>query len=257
MKKLLSLLLILALIFSFAACGQGPGEDGTLLQTQQTQAQTEQTLPPQTDPVETLPPQTDPPPTLPLPVQTEPAPTLPLPPQTEPPVTEPPVTETQPIPTQPIPTEPIPTETVPTEPIQTEPVQTEPVQTEPITTEPTQPQEQYPDPNGSYTSREDVALYIHVYGCLPSNFITKAQARKLGWKSGALERYAPGKCIGGDVFKNREGILPGGHTYYECDIDTLGSYSGRGAKRIVFSTDGLIYYTDDHYESFTLLYGQA
>lgn len=252
MKKLLSLLLILALIFSFAACGQGPGEDGTLLQTQQTQAQTEQTLPPQTDPVETLPPQTDPPPTLPLPVQTEPAPTLPLPPQTEPPVTEPPVTETQPIPTQPIPTEPIPTETVPTEPIQTEPVQTEP-----ITTEPTQPQEQYPDPNGSYTSREDVALYIHVYGCLPSNFITKAQARKLGWKSGALERYAPGKCIGGDVFKNREGILPGGHTYYECDIDTLGSYSGRGAKRIVFSTDGLIYYTDDHYESFTLLYGQA
>lgn len=252
MKKLLSLLLILALVFSFAACGQGPGEDGTLLQTQQTQAQTEQTLPPQTDPVETLPPQTDPPPTLPLPVQTEPAPTLPLPPQTEPPVTEPPVTETQPTPTQPIPTEPIPTETVPTEPIQTEPVQTEP-----ITTEPTQPQEQYPDPNGSYTSREDVALYIHVYGCLPSNFITKAQARKLGWKSGALERYAPGKCIGGDVFKNREGILPGGHTYYECDIDTLGSYSGRGAKRIVFSTDGLIYYTDDHYESFTLLYGQA
>lgn len=247
MKKLLSLLLILALIFSFAACGQGPGEDGTLLQTQQTQAQTEQTLPPQTDPVETLPPQTDPPPTLPLPVQTEPAPTLPLPPQTEPPVTEPPVTETQPIPTQPIPTEPIPTETVPTEPIQTEPV----------TTQPTQPQEQYPDPDGSYTSREDVALYIHVYGCLPSNFITKAQARKLGWKSGALERYAPGKCIGGDVFKNREGILPGGHTYYECDIDTLGSYSGRGAKRIVFSTDGLIYYTDDHYESFTLLYGQA
>jgi hypothetical protein len=201
--------------------------------------------------VETLPPQTDPPPTLPLPVQTEPAPTLPLPPQTEPPVTEPLATETQPIPTQPIPTEPIPTETVPTEPIQTEPVQTEPV-----ITEPTQPQEQYPDPNGSYTSRDDVALYIHVYGCLPSNFITKAQARKLGWKSGALERYAPGKCIGGDVFKNREGILPGGHTYYECDIDTLGSYSGRGAKRIVFSTDGLIYYTDDHYESFTLLYGQ-
>jgi hypothetical protein len=234
-----------------AACGQGPGKDEVLLQTQQTQAQTEQTLPPQTDPVETLPPQTDPPPTLPLPVQTEPAPTLPLPPQTEPPVTEPPATETQPIPTQPIPTEPIPTETVPTEPIQTEPVQTEPV-----ITEPTQPQEQYPDPNGSYTSRDDVALYIHVYGCLPSNFITKAQARKLGWKSGALERYAPGKCIGGDVFKNREGILPGGHTYYECDIDTLGSYSGRGAKRIVFSTDGLIYYTDDHYESFTLLYGQ-
>ena len=79
-------------------------------------------------------------------------------------------------------------------------------------------------------------------------------ARKLGWKSGSVERYAPGKCIGGDRFMNREGLLPQGHTYYECDIDTLGA-SSRGAKRIVFSDDGLIYYTSDHYASFTLLYG--
>ena len=46
-----------------------------------------------------------------------------------------------------------------------------------------------------------------------------------------------------------------GRTYAECDIDTLGADS-RGAKRIVFSNDGLIYYTEDHYETFELLYGE-
>ena len=112
-----------------------------------------------------------------------------------------------------------------------------------------------PDINGSYSSAQDVALYIHTYGKLPDNFITKDEARKLGWSGGGLERYAPGKCIGGDRFQNREGLLPAGHTYYECDIDTLGK-SSRGAKRIVFSDDGLIYYTKDHYASFTLLYGE-
>ncbi len=113
------------------------------------------------------------------------------------------------------------------------------------------------DPEGSYTTKEDVALFIHLYGRLPDNFITKAEARKLGWESGSVERYAPGKCIGGDRFGNYEGILPTakGRTWTECDIDTLGANS-RGAKRIVFSNDGLIYYTDDHYESFTLLYGE-
>ena len=118
-------------------------------------------------------------------------------------------------------------------------------------------EEDVPDPDGSYTSKEDVALYIHLYGCLPSNFITKSEARKLGWKSGSVEKYAPGKCIGGDRFGNYEGLLPkaAGRTYYECDIDTLGGKS-RGAKRIVFSSDGLVYYTSDHYASFTLLYGE-
>lgn len=117
--------------------------------------------------------------------------------------------------------------------------------------------EDVPDPDGSYTSKEDVALYIHLYGCLPSNFITKSEARKLGWKSGSVEKYAPGKCIGGDRFGNYEGLLPkaAGRTYYECDIDTLGGKS-RGAKRIVFSNDGLVYYTSDHYASFTLLYAE-
>ena len=111
--------------------------------------------------------------------------------------------------------------------------------------------------DGSYTTKEDVALYIHLYGHLPDNFITKKEAQKLGWGGGSLEPYAPGKCIGGDYFGNYEGLLPEkkGRKYTECDIDTLGAKS-RGAKRIIFSNDGLIYYTDDHYESFELLYGE-
>lgn len=114
-----------------------------------------------------------------------------------------------------------------------------------------------PDEDGAYTSAEDVALYIHVYGRLPSNFITKKEAQALGWLGGGLEDYAPGKCIGGDHFGNYEGALPEkkGRKYRECDIDTLGTKS-RGAKRIIYSNDGLIYYTEDHYESFTLLYGE-
>lgn len=110
--------------------------------------------------------------------------------------------------------------------------------------------------DGSYTSKEDVALYIYQYGCLPSNFITKKEAEKLGWSGGSLEPYAPGMCIGGSRFGNYEGLLPerDGRIYTECDIDTLGARS-RGAKRIVFSNDGLIFYTEDHYESFELLYG--
>lgn len=113
------------------------------------------------------------------------------------------------------------------------------------------------DQYGSYTSKEDVALYIHTYGCLPQNFITKDQARQAGWNGGSLEPYCPGMCIGGDSFGNREGLLPKaqGRSWTECDINTLGADS-RGAERIVFSNDGLIYYTGDHYESFTLLYGQ-
>lgn len=110
--------------------------------------------------------------------------------------------------------------------------------------------------DGAYTSKEDVALYIYTYGHLPDNFITKKEAQDLGWPGGSLEPYAPGMCIGGSRFGNYEGLLPEaeGRRWTECDIDTLGAES-RGAKRIVFSNDGLIYYTEDHYESFELLYG--
>lgn len=113
------------------------------------------------------------------------------------------------------------------------------------------------DKDGSYTSKEDVALYIHTYGKLPSNFISKKDAQALGWSGGSLEPYAPGKSIGGSSFGNYEGSLPAkkGRKYTECDIDTQGK-SSRGAKRIVFSNDGLIYYTGDHYKTFELLYGE-
>ena len=114
------------------------------------------------------------------------------------------------------------------------------------------------DEDGSYTSKEDVAEYIHTYDHLPSNFITKKEAKNLGWVSseGNLDEVAPGMSIGGDYFGNYEGLLPeaDGRDYYECDIDFDGTY--RNAKRIVFSNDGLIYYTEDHYESFELLYGE-
>lgn len=107
------------------------------------------------------------------------------------------------------------------------------------------------DKNGSYTSKDDVALYIHTYGELPKNFISKKQAERLGWDGGSLEPYAPGKSIGGSYFGNYEGLLPDGD-YRECDIDYQGGR--RNAKRIVFSSDGRIYYTEDHYESFEQLY---
>ena len=107
---------------------------------------------------------------------------------------------------------------------------------------------------GSYTSAEDVAADLVTDGPLPGNFITKKEARALGWEGGSLEPYAPGCCIGGDRFGNYEGTLPEGD-YHECDIDTLGA-DRRGAKRLVYSDDGRIYYTEDHYESFTLLYGE-
>lgn len=110
--------------------------------------------------------------------------------------------------------------------------------------------------NGSYTSKEEVALYIHTYGHLPENYITKDEAYDLGWQSdGTLDEVAPGKSIGGDYFGNYEGILPDkpGREYHECDIDYVSG--NRNAKRIVYSNDGNIYYTEDHYNSFEHLYG--
>lgn len=111
--------------------------------------------------------------------------------------------------------------------------------------------------DGYYNSKEDVALYIHLYGCLPRNYVTKSYASDvLKCSTSRVEDYWPGGAIGGDVFGNREGLLPkkAGRTWTECDINTWGRYA-RGAERIVFSNDGLVYYTSDHYRSFELLYG--
>lgn len=115
---------------------------------------------------------------------------------------------------------------------------------------------------GTYISKDDVALYINTYKKLPKNYITKSEARKLGWQVGNnndLSKVAKGKSIGGDEFKNYEKLLPviDGRIYYECDIDYV--KGKRNAKRIVYAIDDdedvneevHIYYTDDHYNSFT------
>ena len=60
--------------------------------------------------------------------------------------------------------------------------------------------------------------------------------------------------IGGDYFGNWEGLLPEDYDYYEADINYEGGY--RNAERIVYSEEGLIFYTDDHYASFEQLYGE-
>ncbi len=112
------------------------------------------------------------------------------------------------------------------------------------------------DEHGSYTSCEEVSLYIYTFGHLPENYITKNEAEDLGWnsKEGNLWDVAPGMSIGGNRFGNYEKLLPEkkGRKYYECDIDYEGGY--RGEKRIIYSNDGLIFYTEDHYESFEQLY---
>ncbi len=112
------------------------------------------------------------------------------------------------------------------------------------------------DEHGAYTDVDSVARYIHTYGKLPSNYITKKEAEKRGWNSrqGNLAEVLPGMSIGGDHYGNYEKLLPTakGRSYRECDIDYR--EGRRNAKRIVFSNDGLIFYTDDHYASFEQLY---
>lgn len=111
------------------------------------------------------------------------------------------------------------------------------------------------EPDQSYTDKDHVAAYIHIYKKLPPNYITKAEARKLGWKEkGTLDQVAPGKSIGGDRFGNYEKILPDapGRSWKECDIDYV--RGNRNAKRICFSNDGLIYYSASHYKDFEKLY---
>ena len=106
--------------------------------------------------------------------------------------------------------------------------------------------------DGWYDTMEEVCVYLDVYGTLPGNFITKNEAKRLGWVSsqGNLWQVAKGKSIGGDRFGNYEGLLPDaqGRRYTECDIGFDGGY--RGSERVIFSNDGLLFYTQDHYATF-------
>lgn len=109
-----------------------------------------------------------------------------------------------------------------------------------------------PTYGNNYYDVVNVVLYLEVHNELPPNYITKSEAQALGWEGGSVEKYKEGAAIGGDTFGNREGLLPAanGRKYTECDIDTHG-YSSRGSRRLVFSNDGLYFYTSNHYESFS------
>lgn len=110
-------------------------------------------------------------------------------------------------------------------------------------------------PDKYYYSKEDVALYLHIYGKLPKNYLTKSQAKKKGWDSrdGNLWDVTDKGVIGGDVFSNREGKLPKGEKYFEADVNYKGGF--RGDDRLIYTSGGkVIYFTTDHYNNFEVLY---
>lgn len=152
--------------------------------------------------------------------------------------------------------QPVPAETEQAEPSPTPTPESMPAPTPEATPtpEPTEEPQASISEDDVYDTKDEVALYIYTFHHLPSCYMTKKEARKKGWENGALNQVIPGMCIGGDYFGNYEGLLPeNGDDYYECDIDTMHRKS-RGAKRIIFTEDGDVWYTDDHYESFEQLY---
>ena len=112
--------------------------------------------------------------------------------------------------------------------------------------------------DGTYTTKEDVARYIHTYGHLPDNFIAKKQAQALGWEGGSLEPYAPGKCIGGSRFGNYEGILPEKDGREPTPSATLTRWERRsaGVSALFSPTTGSSITRRTDYETFELLYGE-
>ena len=87
-------------------------------------------------------------------------------------------------------------------------------------------------------------------GHLPPRYVTKDEARARGWRGGGLCDAWPGHVIGGDTFGNFGRQLPNGRrVYHEADLDT--GCGPRGAKRLIYSNDGAIYVTVDHYNTFT------
>lgn len=106
------------------------------------------------------------------------------------------------------------------------------------------------DEKGEYTTAADVAAFIHKYHKLPSNYVSDSEAKKMGWKKSECPAEY-GIMIGGRKFQNREKLLPSGE-YFECDVDYNGDR--RGVNRLVFTKDGTVYHTEDHYESFEQLY---
>lgn len=102
------------------------------------------------------------------------------------------------------------------------------------------------------TSEKVVVPYVKEHGTLPDYYITKSKARAQGWNpaEGNLCDVLPGRAIGGDVFTNRERSLPtqSGRIWYEADLNY--NCGNRNADRLVYSNDGLVYVTHNHYKSF-------
>lgn len=111
--------------------------------------------------------------------------------------------------------------------------------------------EELVEEDGYYYDLEHVVAYLETYHHLPDNYITKNEAKDLGWEGGSVEDYLEDAAIGGDHFGNYEGVLPdaGKNAYRECDIDTHG-YKNRGSRRLIYTEDGEYYYSKDHYETF-------
>ena len=109
------------------------------------------------------------------------------------------------------------------------------------------------------TDAQQIVNYLAIYGELPENFITKEEARWLGWDSryNYVGEVAPGMSIGGDWFGNYDRLLPTkkGRRWYECDVNYRGK--GRGSERLIYSSDGLYYYTRDHYQTFTQMFPEG
>lgn len=227
-------------VYTVPPAEEGMAEAGTLFQTGENELTTEtakETIASETTPLETISHETTPPETIshettpPETISHETTPLETITHETTPPVTSSAEAESSP------------------------PQTTTPKSEETAAPETTAPEHSVKK-DGSYTTPEDVAEYIHTFGSLPKNFISKSEAKSLGWDSseGNLWDVAKGKSIGGDRFGNYEGLLPNanGRTYTECDVNYSGGF--RGSERIVFSNDGLIYYTNDHYKTFTKLY---
>jgi len=113
---------------------------------------------------------------------------------------------------------------------------------------------------GIYTAKDSVATYIYLFHKLPSNYVNKATGQTLyeneTGNTFSKWNFNPwtllGVMIGGDIFYNNEGLLPSENSYRECDVDYHDS--SRGTKRLIYTLNGIVYYTANHYESFTKIY---
>ncbi|MDN6626562.1 MAG: hypothetical protein L0K82_05045 [Pisciglobus halotolerans] len=107
-----------------------------------------------------------------------------------------------------------------------------------------------------YFKKDEVAQYLHEYGMLPPNYLTKKEAQAKGWNDaeGNLWKVTKQSVIGGDYFGNFEGKLPKkkGRRYFEADVNYEGGY--RGSERLIYSNDELLFFTPDHYKTFVQLY---